>query len=517
MGRAESGSFQRSIEWGRKLKPSKLIATASAILVCGLTTWAQTASSTVPAASEALRRGQFQTALNLTIEALAKTSRDFRLWTLRGIALSDLHRQKQALAAYNHALSLAPRYVPALEGAAEIEYQARGPRAIPLLQELLSEDPDNQTTHAMLAVLYYTQNNCAVALRHFDRSLSLIATQPLAYEQYGACLYRTSQYDRAAEIFGRLLAVRPENRQIRYDLALALWMAKRNKSALEALDPIVRSSTPDANVLSLASDIEEAQGNTQRAVNLLRQAILADPKNSDLYLQFAILTFSHDSYKVGIDILSAGLTQLPKAAELYLARGILYIQVSNYEKGLADLNTANRLDPTLALTRTAEGLLDSQKHDMGRAIEKFRQAIRANPQDAYSHYLLAQALMSRGRTKGAADDGAERTAAKQAIQLDPKLGAARDLLATIDLEDGNIKDAIAQSRAALRLDANDQAAIYHLILALRKTDDKSDIPRLVKKLGALKKESAGSGSKKRILRLEEQPSGKDPSATTRGK
>lgn len=494
-----------------KLKLSKFIAIGAAILVCGAV-WAQIASSTASAASEALRNGQFQTALDLTAEGLAKTPRDYRLWTLRGIAYSNLHQQAQALTAYNHALSLSPRYLPALEGAAQIEYQTRGPRAVPLLQELLAADPENQTTHAMLAVLYYEHNKCSNAVPHFERSLSLIAAQPLAYGEYGACLYRTGQYDKAAKIFARLLELHPEDRHTRYDLALALWMAKQNQGALKTLDPIVQSSTSDANALSLASTIEEADGDTQKAVTLLRQAILADPKNSDLYLQFATLSFAHASYRVGIDILNAGLTQLPKSAELYLARGILYIQSSNYEKGLSDLETANQLDPTLALTRTAEGLLDSQKHDLGQAIEKFRQAIQANPKDAYSHYLLAEALMSREQTKGDRNYIAERTAARQAIQLDPKLGAARDLLATIDLEDGNIKDAIAQSRAALRLDAHDQAAVYHLILALRKTDDKSEIPSLVKKLEELKKESAGVGAHNKVLRLEEQPSGTGASA-----
>ena len=493
------------------MKPSKFIAIGAAILVCG-STWAQTASGTVPATSEALRNRQFQTALRLTTEGLAKTPRDYRLWTLRGIAYSNLHRQQEALSAYDRALSLSPGYVPALEGAAQIEYETRGARAVALLQQLLSADPENPTTHAMLAVLSYEQKDCAAALPHFERSLSLIVAEPLAYGEYGACLYRTGQYNQATEIFARLLELHPENRHTRYDLALTLWMAKQNQSALKTLNPIVQSSTSDANALSLASAIEEADGDTQKAVTLLRQAILADPRNSDLYLQFATLSFAHDSYGVGIDVLNAGLTQLPKAAELYLARGILYIQSSNYEKGLCDLDKAHRLDPSLALANTAEGLLDTQRHDLNLAIKKFREAIRSNPKDAYSHYLLAEALMARGKTKDSRNGAAERTAARQAIQLDPTLGAARNLLATIDLEDGNIRDAIAQSRAALRLEADDQAAIYHLILALRKTDDKSEIPALVKKLGALKNESGGTGGKKRVFRLEEQPSGPGPSA-----
>lgn len=488
-----------------KLKRKMFIAFGFGILVCAASL-AQTVPAPIQTVSEALRNRQYQVALALCSQALEQTPRDYRLFALRGMAYSGLHEQQQALAAYMHALSLSPHYIPALEGAAQIQYQRGSVRAIPLLDELLSVDPENETTHAMLAALYYKQNNCAAAIPHFERSISLVASQPLAYGEYGACMYRSGHYEEAADVFEKVLELKPDDQHMRYDLALAQWMAKRDQSALQTLAPILQSPGPDSQALSLASTIEEADGDTQKAVNLLREAILADPKNIDLYLQFATLSYAHDSYKVGIDILNAGLIQLPKAAELYLARGILYIQSSDYEKGMSDLETANKLDPTLALTNTAEGLLDSQKHDLNQAIRKFRKAIQANPKDAYTHYLLAEVLMSQGHTATNNENHAEeRRAAQQAILLDPKLVPARDLLATIDLEYGDIQDAITQSRAALRLDANDQMAVYHLILALRKTNDKSEIPQLVKRLGALKKESETAKSKTKILRLEEQP------------
>jgi len=52
---------------------------------------------------------------------------------------------------------------------------------------------------------------------------------------------------------------------------------------------------------------------TPRAVSLLRQAIIASPKNPKYYVDFATLSYNHDSYQVGIDMIDAGLTQLPKS------------------------------------------------------------------------------------------------------------------------------------------------------------------------------------------------------------
>ncbi|WP_185827352.1 tetratricopeptide repeat protein [Edaphobacter aggregans] len=56
----------------------------------------------------ALRAQQFEQALRLLQPALERSSKDPRLWSLQGVALSGEGRKKEALAAFQHALSLAP-------------------------------------------------------------------------------------------------------------------------------------------------------------------------------------------------------------------------------------------------------------------------------------------------------------------------------------------------------------------------------------------------------------------------
>jgi tetratricopeptide (TPR) repeat protein len=80
----------------------------------------------------------------------------------------------------------------------------------------------------------------------------------------------------------------------------------------------------------------------------------------------------------------------------------------------------------------------------------------------------------------------EVKAATRAVQLDPRLVAAHDLLSSIYFENGRTDQAIKQSRDALALDPTDQQAVYHLILALRKTDQKDEVPALLKRLVELR-------------------------------
>jgi tetratricopeptide (TPR) repeat protein len=238
---------------------------------------------------------------------------------------------------------------------------------------------------------------------------------------------------------------------------------------------------------------------------LLRKAILADPTNVDAYLDFADLSYDHASMQVGIDILNAGMTQLPNEARLYLARGILYTQLGKFDLATEDFATANRLDPKLTVLGAAEGLVASQQHKSAEALRAFRAAAKAQPKDALTQYLLAEALSQESLHQGSSDYAEELGAAKLACRLDPSMVPAHDLLATIYLRDGRSSLAIEQSKAALAIDPKDQQALYHLILALRKTGQRDQMSSVLKQLAALRNETQSEARQNKVYQLQEIP------------
>lgn len=63
-----------------------------------------------------------------------------------------------------------------------------------------------------------------------------------------------------------------------------------------------------------------------------------------------------------------------------------------------------------------------------------------------------------------------------------------------------------ESRAALKLDPNDQQALYHLILSLRKTGDKDQIASLLKQLLAAARAAAqDEQTRNKRFQLQEVP------------
>jgi tetratricopeptide (TPR) repeat protein len=412
-----------------------------------------------------------------------------------------------ALDSYQHALALDRTYLPALEGAAQIEYQQRSPAAKPLLLKVLAQLPDDPTSHSMLAFLDYSAKDCPAAIPHFEKGGEVLAKQPIALAAYGACLAEGGHYDQAIPMFQQALRGEPSMEGVRFNLALAQWKANQPQEALSTLQPAIAAARAKNDALLLAADIYESTNETQQAIDLIRKAILTDPTNVDAYLDFADLSYDHGSMQVGIDILNTGLTQLPNEGRLYLARGILYTQLGKFDAATEDFATANRLDPNLTVIGAAEGLVASQQHKPDEALRAFRAAAKAQPKDALTQYLLAEALSQESPHPDSSDYVEEVQAAKLACRLNPSMVAAHDLLATIYLREGGTSLAIEQSKAALAIDPKDRQAIYHLVLALRKTGERDQISALLKQLAALRNETQSEARENKRYQLQEIPTG----------
>ena len=458
------------------------------LLVCHPVAFSQTQSAPIEAITSALRAQEFDKAVQLSRSALRDLPNDPQLWTLEGIALASEGDTRKALAAFQQALKISPNYTAALEGAAQIEYQAGNRDAMPLLNHLLQLRPGDPTSHAMLAVLEYRQGNCAAAAVHFEKAGALLDSQLDGLHAYATCLVKLRQLDGAAMVFQRTVALHPNDPRERRLLAAIQLMAHKPQEAVATLGPLLEAN-PDADTLQLASTAYEEAKDTPQAVSTLRQAILLDPRNVDLYLDFANISFAHDSFQVGIDVINEGIGLQPNAAPLYLARGVLYVQLSDYDKAEADFERAQELDPSESLSIAAQGLAAVQANDLDRALSTVQTKLARNPNDALLLYLQADVLAQKGAAPGTPEFQTAMRAARKAVSLQPTLAAARGVLAKLYMQTGQYSEAAEQCRKALESDPKDQTALYRLIQALRKTGNKSEIPDLLKRLALLREQA----------------------------
>jgi tetratricopeptide (TPR) repeat protein len=470
---------------------------------------AQTAADRIGPITSALRAGEFDSALRLLQPELDRTPNSPQLWTLRAIALSGKGNKKDGLASFRRALAISADYLPALEGAAQIEYENGNPGAVELLEHVLRLRPGDPTSNAMLAVLAYRRHDCTNAVAHFEQSGAVLDSQPGALQEYGDCLLHLKQTEKAIAVFSRALEHADGDSELRYRLASVQMMAQHPKDAIATLEPLLQANAANSDVFELAASAYEADENTPEAVRILRQAIVSNPHDINLYIDFANISIDHQSYQVGIDMINAGLRAEPKAAPLYVARGILYVQLAQYDNAESDFEKADGLDPRGAIGSAAEGLVAVQENDPDQALATVNAKLAKAPNDAFLLYLKAEIISQRGPDPGSAEFREAMNSAKKAVALRPSLSAARDILAKLYIQQGENAPAIEQCRKALNTDPKDQTALYHLIQALRKSGQTNDLPELLKRLAALREESTKVEAEHNRYKLVE---GKSPPA-----
>ena len=334
--------------------PFRTLGLAIILLACHSLVFSQTSQSQLGPITSALSAKDYDRAVQLTRAALQQSPNSAQLWTLEGIALISKGDSKDALIAFDRALKISPNDVAALAGAGQIEYQTSSPAAVPLLTHLLQLRPDDPTANAMLAVLEYRQGDCAAAAPHFAKAGDLLDSQIDALHAYATCLVKLKRLDDAVTTFEKAVALRPDDpRELRV-LASIQLMDGKPKDALVTLQPLLDAQDADSETLQLASTAHEDAGETPQAVALLRQAMMLDPKNPGPYLDFADICFNHQSFQVGIDVITDGLSQQPNSDDLYVARGVLYVQLAQYDKAEADFEKAYELNPNQSLSIAAK-------------------------------------------------------------------------------------------------------------------------------------------------------------------
>ncbi len=439
----------------------------------------------------AIQSQRYEQAVKLARSALERSPNNVRILTMEAIALSAMGRDRDALAAYDRALNLAPDYLAAIEGAAQIEYKSGSERAIPLLDRLLKLQPNNSIAHAMRAVMASKRRDCETAVHHFALARAEISSQPAALHAYGVCLIRLQRSAEAVSVFRQLAALHPKDRRGVQALATAQFLTKTYRDTIETLRPLTEGQNPDPEALDLASAAWEALGDTPRAVAALRQAIVLAPTNARFYLDFASLCLVHKSYETGIRMLNAGLARTPNAAPLYIARGVLNVQLAQYDRADADFETAEKLDPRQAFGSLARGLSQVQHSEFDMALATVRQRLKTSQKDEFLYYLLAEILTSQGAQAGSAEYKEAVDAASRAVQLKPDFVLARNVLSRLYLQSGELDKAIEQCRLALRTDPADATALYRLVRAMQRSNreaDKRQVPALLKRFNEVRQQ-----------------------------
>jgi tetratricopeptide (TPR) repeat protein len=142
------------------------------------------------------------------------------------------------------------------------------------------------------------------------------------------------------------------------------------------------------------------------------------------------------------------------------------------------------------MSTAAQGLAAVQANDFDRALNSVQEKLARKPNDPLLLYLQADILTQKGGDSATPEFRLAMRSAKQAVVLQPSLAPAHAVLAKLYMQTGRCQEAIEQCREALAIDPKDQATVYRLIQALRRTGHDQEIPELLSRLAQLREQAA---------------------------
>lgn len=433
--------------------------------------------------AEAIRAGRIEQAVRMADRLSEVAPGDPRPLTLKGFALTQLGQPEEALDSYESALALAPDYLPALQGAAELEMRLGRTQAGERLERIVQIQPGNPTAHAMLGVLAYGTGDCERALEHFGRGESVVSGDAEAMRQRAECRFTLGRFEEAAEDFRRLVAGEQANPALRYNLGLALYEAGRTEEAVrELLVAVEAVDPPDIDTLSLLADAQHAALDPPGALETLQRAIKNHPRTERLYLQLAELCIEHGAYDLGVEIVDIGIKNIPGSHRILTMRGILLAELGRYDEAEAAFVAAAEADSDTQSAAVGLSLTLQKTGRMDESIEILKDRVAASPDDAVAQFFYAQALIRQGVEPGSPEFQQALQGLLLAAERLPGEAPPKVELGKLYLRAKQPEQAITVLEEAAQLAPDDRQATYNLMIALRRLGRASEAAALAARM-----------------------------------
>jgi tetratricopeptide (TPR) repeat protein len=520
------------------MKPELLKTSAIAILLAALgpAVVAQTPTPASPyqLAAAHIQRQQFQPAIALLQGILEQSPNDLKAHNLMGIALTASGNVEEANTHFQKAISLNPRFYPALKNLALNEMKLkRMEDAKAHFTQVLQFDPKDPAVHLALGEIHFSSQQFKKAAFHYDQSGDLAfrdsslllnfagsclqSNQPgkaaavlrrlpyradaPAHFEAGLMLARLAKYEDAARQFELAKPGYSDAYAVSFNLTLAYLKNLNYAAAIRTAEESIAKGNQKAELYNLLSQAYEGNGQTMEAYNALRTAAKLDPQDEDNYLDLAALCVDHANYDLAMEIVNIGVGNLPQSDRLRLQRGAVLAMKGKSAEAAADFETASKLAPQKDLPYVARGITLLQAGEAAKAIELLRQRTAASPNDYMGHYILAEALYRDGPPPGSSEEREAVLSLERSIRLKPDFSGARATLGKTLLRRGEVDRAIRELEKALELDPKDESPMYQLAQAYRRKGDLNRAKDLFAKVDRSKSEERDKFMNRTLLRL----------------
>ena len=385
------------------------------------------------------------------------------------LGLGELYVLKQDLKQAEPALKTAADLAP-LRSYARLRYaelkQAMGAyqEAENTIQELSRKAPDYVPALGFLAQLALNQGKTADCAGLIQKILAL---DPLSYEGLllnGKLMLTTGNGTNAAVQFERVVKAYGPGAQAEYYLALAQLLNRQDTKAMGSLERAIAADTNFVDAIALQANLNLRKGNPDAAVVALNRLVQQQIKNPELHLLLAKAYLVDHKPAEAIAVYQRMQQLFPTNSDVPFMLGTLFALQNKRAEARPAFEKTLQLAPGYLPAVEQLVDLDLRENHEAAAQARAEQQCHATPNAGLAWVLLAKVHMAKalvaagnqgeaGGAKGfhldkaaAAKDDLSRaeTALRKAIDLDPALPTACEMLARLYVWSNRQQKAIEQ-------------------------------------------------------------------------
>jgi predicted Zn finger-like uncharacterized protein len=411
-----------------------------------------------------LRQGDVKTTADLLDKTLQPDLRktldateEGRASMLRGRLMAVNHRNKEAEAAYDHAVELDPASAEIREAYGEFRNSRREwEKAAKQFDAALASGNATPAGLAGAARAYLGTNRLLDADKRINEAVSKDNQSAHFIYMQGRVAEAIGKGDEAFKDYERALARKA-------DLAEALaaegqiFLARADKIKAQerlaaALKAPVRTSVEDEAV----GDLALALGNKEQARDAFSSALLKDPEDPQAHAGMGKTLAVMGDLKAARVELEKALGQVDNDASLEYEYGSLLRRAGESDNALAALQKAVKIDGKDPRYRSRLGALLVERRDFEAAEAQLRQAVLMNDRYAEGQFFLARALAGQKKLAEAVD------IARRAVELDADNPEYLYSLGLIYEQGQQVQDAIESFQKSIDKDPKSADTWEHL-------------------------------------------------------
>lgn len=236
-----------------------------------------------------------------------------------------------------------------------------------------------------------------VILDRSDEAMQIL-TEKMAYFDLNAGIrvaigrlyMMRDQPDQALEYFHQASLIRPDDTQIREDLAMSQLAAGQPREAVHNLEQI-RNDPAYANrrdIKRVLADGYLAAGRTDKAKSVYLELTHSNPMDVEAWVKLGEVSLNlRDT--TGTLLAATRIKKLaPDRHEGYMLSGVVWQQQKKYDQAIEMFNRAAKLAPKDATPLLLLGITLEQNNQKNLAAQAYAEALRRRPEDSRAQQLL---------------------------------------------------------------------------------------------------------------------------------